>query len=102
MLGNVSGICIGVVLGGGIFEILGYFWLFIVFGCLLCATGLFLLILPENITNLALQNEMNRSFGYCQIFRVLRTNMAFMNIALSVILYYTLEPTLALKLKASF
>ena len=94
------GIGLGGVLGGGLFQLFGYFWLFATFGFLMLLSALLVNSFPQTDTSLLLKQK--QSLGRCKILCVPRTRMGLLNIALSLILYYSLEPTLALKLQSSF
>ena len=99
--GSTVGSCLGAVLGGSLIGVLGYFGVFLASTVLTFLTLFALFLFPERKDERNSQNAPSQ-LSYCQVLSVRRTLVTLLSYGAAGFLLFTLEPTLAIKLRDDF
>ena len=94
------GICFGAIIGTSLFHFVGYFGSFFALSIFTALTLLFLFIFEEKTE--PLNQNVSISLSYWDVVKVRRASLVIFGYALANSLLYSLEPTLALKLREDF
>lgn len=92
---------LGGVIGGSLVNFLGYFGVFLAFTILTLLTAPLIFIFKEPNPNPGVRRSPS-SLTVCQFLRVRRSLLGLLNKEICDLLLYSLEPTLAVRLKTDF
>ena len=100
-IGSSTGICLGIIIGSLLFSLIGYFGVFLILSIVTFLTIFFILIFKESYNGEGYPNG-ELSLTYSHILKPRWTVMVLLGYFCSAYLFYSLEPTLALKLRGDF
>ena len=99
-LGAFSGMTIGVMIGGFLFEALGYFGVFLTFSVAILLTSLLMFVFEDDASR-DIHNQ-SRELTLWSLLKIKRVVLIVLCSLITDLLHYSLESTLALKLQESF